>query len=78
MEYGFRRTTACGRPLDRVLTLVDQYARGASDLRVYAAPTGEKVATALDDVIAFRGTPKSITMENRTEFTSEATITEHI
>jgi transposase-like protein len=41
-------------------------------LHADAALSGEKVATALDNVVASGGTPKSITMDNGTEFASKA------
>jgi len=56
----------------RVLTVVDQYTRECLTLHADTALRGEKVATALDKVVASRGTPKSITVDNGTEFASKA------
>jgi putative transposase len=56
----------------RVLTVVDQYTRECLTLHADTALSGEKVATALDKVVASRGTPKSITVDNGTEFASKA------
>jgi putative transposase len=56
----------------RVLTVVDQYTRECLTLHADTALSGEKVATALDKVVADRGTPKSITVDNGTEFASKA------
>jgi putative transposase len=56
----------------RVLTVVDQYTRECLTLHADMALSGEKVATALDKVVALRGAPKSITVDNGTEFASKA------
>lgn len=56
----------------RVLTVVDQYTRECLTLHADTALSGEKVAAALDKVVALRGAPKSITVDNRTEFASKA------
>jgi putative transposase len=56
----------------RVLTVVDQYTRECLTLHADTALSGEKVATALDEVIASRGAPQSITVDNGTEFASKA------
>ena len=56
----------------RVLTVVDQYTRECLSLHADTALSGEKVATALDRVVAGRGAPKSITVDNGTEFASKA------
>jgi putative transposase len=56
----------------RVLTVVDQYTRECLTLHADTALSGEKVATALDRVVALRGTPRSITVDNGTEFASKA------
>jgi putative transposase len=56
----------------RVLTVVDQYTRECLALFADIALSGEKVATALDKVVADRGAPKSITVDNGTEFASKA------
>ena len=42
----------------RVLTVVDQYTRECLTLHADTALSGEKVATALDKVVALRGAPK--------------------
>jgi len=56
----------------RVLTVVDQFTRECLLLHADAALSGEKVAAALDIVIAGRGAPQSITVDNGTEFASRA------
>ncbi len=50
----------------------DQYTRECLKLHADTALTGEKVATDLDDVIASRSVPQSITVDNGTEFASQA------
>jgi putative transposase len=56
----------------RVLTVVDQFTRECLLLHADAALSGEKVAIALDAVVALRGAPQSITVDNGTEFASKA------
>ena len=56
----------------RVLTVVDQFTRECLTLHADTALSGEKVATALDKVVAQRGAPQSITVDNGTEFASKA------
>lgn len=56
----------------RVLTVVDQYTRECLCLFADVALSGEKVATALDKIVVGRVTPKSITVDNGTEFASKA------
>ena len=56
----------------RVLTVVDQHTRECLTLQADTALSGEKVATALDRIVALRGTPKSITVDKGTEFASTA------
>ena len=56
----------------RVLTVVDQFTRECLTLFADTALSGEKVATALDKMVAARGTPQSITVDNGTEFASKA------
>ena len=56
----------------RVLTVVDQYTRECLTLHADTALSGEKVAIALDKIVAVRGAPKSITVDNGTEFASKA------
>jgi putative transposase len=56
----------------RVLTVVDQFTRECPLLHAYTALSGEKVALALDAVVASRGSPQSITVDNGTEFASRA------
>ena len=48
----------------RVLTVVDQYTRECLTLYADTALSGEKVAAALDTIVARRGAPKSITVDN--------------
>ena len=56
----------------RVLTVVDQFTRECLLLLADSSLTGHKVAAALSQVIAERGAPVSITMDNGTEFGSRA------
>ncbi len=56
----------------RVLTVVDQFTRECLTLFADTALSGEKVAAALDKVVAWRGAPQSITVDNGTEFASKA------
>lgn len=56
----------------RVLTVVDQYTRECLTLHADTALSGEKVAVALDKIVARRGAPQSITVDNGTEFASKA------
>ena len=56
----------------RVLTVVDQFTRECLALFADTSLSGEKVAAALDKVVADRGAPQSITVDNGTEFASKA------
>ena len=56
----------------RVLTVVDQFTRECLALFADVSLTGEKVAAPLDKIVADRGAPQSITMDNGTEFASKA------
>ena len=56
----------------RVLTVVDQFTRECLCLHADTSLSGEKVAAALDKVVALRGAPESITVDNGTEFASKA------
>jgi putative transposase len=56
----------------RVLTVVDQFTRECLVLLADSSLTGQKVAVALSLVIAERGAPSSITVDNGTEFYSRA------
>ena len=56
----------------RVLTVVDQFTRECLLLLADSSLTGKKVALALSEVIAERGAPVSITVDNGTEFVSKA------
>ena len=56
----------------RVLTVVDQFTRECLTLFANNSLSGEKVATALDKVVALREAPESITVDNGTEFASKA------
>ena len=56
----------------RVLTVVDQFTRECLLLLADSSLTGQKVALALSQVIAARGAPVSITVDNGTEFASKA------
>jgi putative transposase len=56
----------------RVLTLVDQFTRECPLLLPDRSLSGAKVALALAQVVAERGAPVSITVDNGTEFGSRA------
>jgi putative transposase len=56
----------------RVLTVVDQFTRECLLLLADSSLTGQKVALALSLVVAERGAPKSITVDNGSEFYSRA------
>jgi transposase InsO family protein len=56
----------------RVLTVIDQFTRQCVLLLADRSLTGHKVALALSQVIAERGAPISITVDNGTEFASKA------
>jgi len=53
-------------------TVVDRYIRECLTLHAHAALCGEKVAAALIKIVIGRGVPKSITVDNGTEFGSKA------
>ena len=55
----------------RVLTVVDQYTRECLTLHADTALSGEKVAAALDKIVADRER-RTITVDNGTEFASKA------
>src|SRR5690349_11299138 len=69
-----RRSPASDRLADqrwfRVLTVVDQFTRECILLLADRSLTAAKVAAALDRVVAERGTPESITVDNGSEFAS--------
>jgi putative transposase len=54
----------------RILTVVDQFTRECVFLRTDQSLTGEKVAQALEPVVAQRGAPRVITVDNGSEFAS--------
>lgn len=56
----------------RVLTVVDQFTRECLLLLADSSLTGQKVALTLSRIVAERGTPISITVDNGTEFVSKA------
>ena len=56
----------------RVLTVIDQFTRECVELWAEGSLTGDKVARRLDAVVAVRGAPLSITVDNGTEFASRA------
>ena len=56
----------------RVLTVVDQFTRECLVLFADVSLSGEKVAVVLDKIVAERGAPQSITVDNGTEFASKA------
>ncbi len=56
----------------RVLTVVDQFTRECLLLLADSSLNGHKVADALSEVIAVRGAPAAITVDNGSEFASHA------
>lgn len=56
----------------RILTVVDQYSRECVALHPSLGMSGEKVAAWLSQVAKERGLPKSITVDNGSEFYSKA------
>ena len=60
---------ASGRSM-RVLSVVDTFTRECLALEVDTSPPSRRVTRALDDVIAQRGRPERIRMDNGSELTS--------
>jgi len=56
----------------RVLTVIDQFTRECLTLVADRALNGHRVALALSQVVAERGVPESITVDNGSEFASKA------
>jgi putative transposase len=54
----------------RILTLVDTYSRECLALRVGVTLKGDDVVETLNEVIRHRGAPRTIRVDNGTEFTS--------
>jgi len=54
----------------RILTVVDQFTRECLCLAADQSLTGEKVAQALEPIVTQRGAPRSITVDNGSEFAS--------
>ncbi len=54
----------------RILTFVDQFTRECLCLVADQSLTGEKVAQALEPIVTQRGVPRSITVDNGSEFAS--------
>lgn len=54
----------------RILTVVDQFSRECLCLLADQSLTGEKVAQALEPLVTQRGAPRSITVDNGSEFAS--------
>lgn len=54
----------------RILTVVDQFTRECLCLLANQSLSGEKVAQALEPVVIQRGAPRSITVDNGSEFAS--------
>lgn len=54
----------------RILTVVDQYTRECLCLVADQSLTGEKVTQALEPIVCKRGAPRSITVDNGSEFAS--------
>jgi len=66
-----RDTFDDGRPF-RILTVVDTFTRECPLLAADTSLSGKRVAELLDDLSAERGYPKTITVDNGTEFYSKA------
>ena len=54
----------------RILTVVDQFTRECLCLLAAQSLTGEKVTQALEPIVRQRGAPRSITVDNGSEFAS--------
>ncbi len=54
----------------RILTVVDQFTRECVCLRADQSLSGDKVAQALEPVVAQRGAPRAITVDKGSEFAS--------
>jgi putative transposase len=54
----------------RILTVVDQFTRECLCLLADQSLTGQKVAQALEPLVRQRGAPRSITVDNGSEFAS--------
>jgi putative transposase len=52
----------------RILTVVDQYTRECLCAYADRSPTGEKVVTQVNRLVAMRGFPETITTDNGGEF----------
>jgi len=52
--------------------VVDQFTRECLALFADVSLSGEKVAAVLDEIVADRGGPRSITVDNGSEFASKA------
>ena len=74
MEYGFVHDALHDGRAFRVLTAVDQWSRWSPILEVAQSLSGQSVADALDRAIARHGRPRTITVDNGTEFTSRALV----
>ena len=68
MDFMHERVAA-GRGF-RILTVVDQFTRECLCLVADQSLTGEQVAQALEPVVRQRGAPRSITVDNGSEFAS--------
>ncbi len=58
----------------RILTAIDQFTRECLCLLADRSLTGEKVTQALEPVVAQCGAPRTITMDNGSEFASRMMI----
>ena len=58
----------------RVLTVVDQFTRECLALLVDSSLTGQKVALALSEIVAERGAPGLITVDNPPRSASESQV----
>jgi putative transposase len=56
----------------RILTVIDQFTRECLQVWAEGSLTGEKVARQLEPIVAVRGAPGSITVDNGSEFASRA------
>jgi transposase InsO family protein len=57
----------------RALTVVDDYSRENLAIEVGQSITGEQVATVMNQIVATRGAPKTIRVDNGPEFVSQRT-----
>jgi len=64
----FMQSTLAGGRKFRVLCVIDQFTRACLAIVVDFSINGQRVARELDGIVAFRGKPEAITVDNGPEF----------